>query len=114
MSVDLLKSVEEQYKRTDLPELKPGLTVQVHLKVQEGQRTRIQVFEGVIISKTKTMITVRRTSFGIGVERIFPLNSKIIDKIVVVRRGKIRRSKLYYLRKATSKKAKLKEIKSFK
>jgi len=118
MSLDLIKSIDEQYKRTDLPEVNVGETVRVHIKVKEGQRERIQVFEGVIIAlkgkpKKRISITVRRISFGVGVERVFPLNSKIIDKIEIVRKGKARRAKLYYLRNATSKKAKLKEIKSY-
>lgn len=118
MSLDLVKTVDEQNKRADLPALKTGLTVRVHIKVKEGQRERVQIFEGVIIAlkgkgaNIKT-ITVRRVSFNVGVERIIPVNSKIVDKIEVVRTGKVRRAKLYYLRKTTSKRSKLKEIKSY-
>lgn len=119
MSLDLLKIVDDQNKRNDLPEeLNVGQTVKVHLKVKEGQRERIQIYEGVIIAmkgkgKNKEAITVRRVSSGIGVERIFPLSSKIIEKIEVVRIGKVRRAKLFYLRQTTSKKSKLKEVRKF-
>ncbi|HPP88109.1 MAG TPA: 50S ribosomal protein L19 [bacterium] len=118
MSLDLVKIVDEQNKRQDLPELRPGLTVRVHFKVKEGQRERTQIFEGTIISvkgkgKNVKTITVRRVSFNVGVERIIPVNSKVIEKIEIVRAGKVRRAKLYYLRKTTSKKSKLKEIRSY-
>lgn len=118
MSIDLVKSVNEQYKKETLPDIKIGQTVRVHIKVKEGASERIQVYEGVVISikgkgQNKRMFSVRRVTFGVGVERIFPINSKIIDKIEVVRTGKTRRAKLYYLRKTTSKGSKLKEIKTF-
>ena len=118
MSIDLVKSVNEQYKNDSIPDMKVGQNARVHIKVKEGARERIQVYEGVIISikgkgKNKRMFTVRRVTFGVGVERIFPINSKIIDKIEIVRTGKTRRAKLYYLRKTTSKGSKLKEIKNF-
>jgi large subunit ribosomal protein L19 len=97
------------------PHLEPGQTVKVHQKIKEGDKERIQVFEGLIISKKHGQgingtITVRKTSFGIGVERIFPLHSPNIEKIEVVKRGKVRRAKLYYIRKKTAKEARLKEL----
>nr|WP_073093067.1 50S ribosomal protein L19 [Thermosyntropha lipolytica] len=110
---DIIRSIEEEYYKKDLPQFGPGDTVKVHVKVIEGNRERIQVFEGTVIkirgeglSKT---FTVRRISFGVGVERTFPLHSPKIAKIEVVRRGKVRRARLYYLRELTGKKAKVKE-----
>jgi len=96
-----------------LPDLRPGDTIKVHQKIKEGDKERIQIFEGVFIGKKhgkgiSGMITVRKAVDGIGVERIFPIHSPSIDKIEVVRHGKVRRSKLYYLRSAQGKKAKLK------
>ena len=118
MALDLVKVIDDQNKKTDIPNLKVGVTVRVHLKVKEGQRERIQIFEGVIIAikgkgKNVKSITVRRVSFGVGVERVFPVNSKAISKIEFVRAGKARRAKLYYLRKTSSKDSKLKEIRSY-
>lgn len=110
---DIIRSIEEEYYKKDLPQFGPGDTVKVHVKVIEGNRERIQVFEGTVIkirgeglSKT---FTVRRISFGVGVERTFPLHSPKIAKIEVVRKGKVRRARLYYLRELTGKKAKVKE-----
>jgi len=118
MAVDLVKTVDDQYKRTDLPNLRVGARVRVHLKVVEGSRERIQIFEGDIIAikgkkANRKMITVRRMSFNVGVERTFPVNSKLIEKIEVVRYGKVRRAKLFYLRGRSSKNAKLKEVRSY-
>lgn len=118
MSLDLIKIVDDQNRKADLPNLKVGATVRVHIKVKEGQRERVQIYEGVVISikgkgKNIKMFTVRRVSFGIGVERTFPINSKIISKIDIVRAGKVRRSKLYFLRNTSSKDSKLKEVRSF-
>ena len=114
--MDAVKELTLNQIRTDLPELEIGSTVKVHVKVKEGNRERIQIFEGTIIKiqhgGIQKTFTVRRISYGIGVERTFPVNSPKIDKIEVVRFGKVRRAKLFYLRdrvgKATKVKAKLK------
>ncbi len=114
---DLIKSIEQDYYKTDLPDFGPGDTLKVYVKVIEGTRERIQLFEGVVIkvrgnglSKT---FTVRRISYGVGVERTFPLHSPKIDKIEVSRRGKVRRARLFYLRERTGKAARVKEKTSF-
>ena len=108
--------VERQQLRTDLPSFKPGDTIKVHVKIREGDKERIQVFEGVCIAQKHGSIretfTVRKMSFGHGVERIFPLHSRVIDKIEVVRSGKVRRAKLYYIRELRGKAARLKEVKT--
>ena len=99
--------------RLDLPSFAAGDTVKVHVKIKEGEKERIQVFQGVVISKrgggTRATFTVRKVSYGIGVERIFPLHSPIIDKIEVMTHGRVRRSKIYYLRKLRGKAARIKE-----
>ena len=109
----LVSEVTQSALRTDVPDFRPGDTVKVHVKVVEGNRSRIQVFTGVIISKTGAGIaeafTVRKVSFGTGVERTFPVNSPIIVKIEVERFGDVRRAKLYYLRGLRGKAAKIKE-----
>ena len=111
--IDYIKLIEQEQMRTDLPEIAIGDYVRVHLKVKEGTRERIQVFEGTIIARKsggiKEMITVRRLSYGVGVERVLPLHSPRISKIEIVRRGKIRRAKLYYLRDRVGKAARVKE-----
>jgi large subunit ribosomal protein L19 len=103
----------EKKRRAGLTEFRPGDTIKVHVKIKEGEKERIQVFEGTVIARKNSgmgeTITVRKVSFGQGVERIFPLNAPIIDHIDVVRTGKVRRSKLYYLRKLKGKAARLKE-----
>ena len=102
-------------RRTDLPEFKSGDTVRVHVKIKEGDKERIQVFEGLVIAKSKgthPSFIVRKMSFGQGVERIFPLNSKVIDKIEVLRSAHVRRAKLYYLRALRGKKARITEATS--
>ncbi|MDQ3751538.1 MAG: 50S ribosomal protein L19 [Actinomycetota bacterium] len=108
--------VERPYLKTDLPEFRPGDTVRVHVRVVEGERERVQVFEGVVIrrrgSQLSQTFTVRKVSFGVGVERTFPLHSPMIAKIEVRARGHVRRSKLYYLRSRVGKKAKVKERRS--
>ncbi len=101
--------------RDDIPEFRPGDTVKVHVKVTEGNRSRVQVFEGVVIARRGSGIretfTVRKISFNaVGVERTFPVHAPVIDRIEVVRRGKVRRAKLYYLRDRVGKKAKIKEL----
>lgn len=99
--------------RLDLPDFSPGDTVKVHVKIKEGEKERIQACQGVVISKRKGMtnatFTVRKVSYGIGVERNFPLHSPIIDKVEVVTRGRVRRAKIYYLRKLKGKAARIKE-----
>ncbi len=108
-----IQQLEKEVLRLDLPSFAAGDTVKVHVKIKEGEKERIQVFQGVVISKRKGMtnatFTVRKVSYGVGVERIFPLHSPIIDKIEVVTRGRVRRSKIYYLRKLRGKAARIKE-----
>ncbi|MDD3244235.1 MAG: 50S ribosomal protein L19 [Eubacteriales bacterium] len=109
-----IRELEKEQIRTDLPEVKVGDTIRVNFKVIEGTRERVQAFEGTVISRKHGSIretfTVRRVSYGIGVERVFPIHSPKIDSIVVIRRGKVRRAKLYYLRKLSGKAAKVKEL----
>ena len=111
--MNVLDNIVKSQIRTDLPKLVIGDTVKVHVKVKEGSRERIQVFEGTIIAKKHGGIsetfTVRRISYGVGVEKVFPVNSPNIDKIEIVRKGKVRRAKLYYLRDRVGKAAKVKE-----
>jgi len=108
--MDLIENIEKEYLKEDLPEFKSGDTVKVNVKVSEGNRERIQTFEGVIIAVNgvgiNKTITVRKLSFGVGVERIFPVHAPIVDSLEVVRKGKVRRSKLYYLRDRVGKSAK--------
>ena len=110
---NIIDAIEREQLR-EIPDFRPGDTVQVHVKVVEGSRERIQVFEGVVIKikggGIRETFTVRRVAYGVGVERTFPLHSPRIDKIVVKRHGKVRRAKLYYLRKLTGKAARIKEI----
>ena len=112
--MDIIASIEQEQLRQDIPQFRPGDTVQVHAKIVEGNRERIQVFEGVVIKRRggglRETFTVRRISYGVGVERTFPIHSPRIEKIVVSRRGKVRRAKLYYLRNLTGKAARIKEI----
>tara|TARA_B100000315_G_scaffold47404_1_gene42230 strand:- start:1234 stop:1593 length:360 start_codon:yes stop_codon:yes gene_type:complete len=107
------KIESEQLKKKRISSFKAGDTVRVHLKIKEGEKERIQVFEGVVIAKkhggARETFLVRKVSFGVGVERIFPLHSPRIEKIVVVRKGKVRRAKLYYLRNLKGKAARIKE-----
>jgi len=111
--MDLINNIESEYLKEDLPNFKSGDTVKVNVKVIEGNRERIQTFEGVIIAANgagvNKTITVRKLSFGVGVERIFPVHAPIVDSIEVVRKGKVRRSKLYYLRDRVGRSAKIKE-----
>jgi large subunit ribosomal protein L19 len=105
--------IESEYLRDDIPDFRPGDTIKVHVRVVEGSRERIQVFQGVVIARkgggTRETFTVRKISFGIGVERTFPLHSPIISKIEVVMQGRVKRAKLYYLRDRVGKAAKVKE-----
>ena len=100
-------------RRTDIPAFKPGDTVRVHVKIKEGDKERLQAFEGVVISRSRgpqASFTVRKISFGQGVERIFPENSRVIDKVELVRSSKVRRAKLYYLRALRGKAARLRDV----
>ena len=111
--MDYIKAIEQEQLRSDLPKLDIGDFVKVHLKVKEGNRERLQIFEGTVIAKKgeglKETFTVRRVSYGVGVERILPVHSPKIDHVDVVRKGKIRRAKLYYLRDRVGKASKVKE-----
>ena len=111
--MDLMKALTSQYMKQELPEVQVGDTVRVHVKIKEGSRERIQIFEGTVIAKKhggiEETITVRRISYGIGVEKVFPVHSPSIDTIEVVRNGDVRRAKLYYLRGRVGKGAKVKE-----
>lgn len=111
--MDIIKALEQEQLRTDLPVVSIGDHVKVHLKIKEGNRERIQIFEGNVIAKKGSGInetfTVRRLSYGVGVERILPVHSPKIAKIEIVRKGKIRRAKLYFLRDRVGKAAKIKE-----
>jgi large subunit ribosomal protein L19 len=112
MSSPVIHKLMEKTRRTDIPEFDPGDTVRVHVRIKEGDKERTQVFEGLVIAKSRGMqpsFTVRKMSFGQGVERIFPVNSKVVDKLEVVRSAKIRRAKLYYLRALRGKAARLRE-----
>jgi large subunit ribosomal protein L19 len=103
----------EKLQRKDIPAFRPGDTVRVQVKIKEGDKERLQAFEGVVISRSngpQGSFTVRKISFGQGVERIFPLNSKVIDKVDVLRSSKVRRAKLFYLRALKGKAARLKEV----
>lgn len=108
-----IETLERELMRMDLPDFGPGDTVKVHVKIKEGEKERIQVFQGVVISKrkgtTSATFTVRKVSYGVGVERIFPMHSPIIDKVEVVTRGRVRRAKIYYLRKLRGKAARIRE-----
>lgn len=111
--MDLIQAIEREQMRGDVPGFGPGDTVRVHLRVREGNRERVQVFEGIVIARdggglTETF-TVRRIASGVGVERVFPVHSPRIEKIEVVRRGDVRRAKLYYLRQLRGKAARIKE-----
>ncbi len=111
--MEAIKQLEREMMRSDHPRFNAGDTIKVHVKIKEGEKERIQVFQGVVISKhngtTNATFTVRKVSYGVGVERIFPLHSPIIDKIEVVTHGKVRRAKIYYLRNLRGKAARLKE-----
>ena len=111
--MDLVKALNSQYMKEELPEAQVGDTVRVHVRIKEGSRERIQVFEGTVIARKHggigETITVRRVSYGVGVEKVFPVHSPSIDHIEVVRGGSVRRAKLYYLRGRVGKGAKVKE-----
>ena len=111
-----LEQLEKEQMRTDLPDFRPGDTVKVYVKIKEGEKERIQIFEGTVIRKrrgaSRSSFTVRKVSYGIGVERIFPTHSPAIDQIEVVQRGKVRRAKLYYLRQLKGRAAKIRELRT--
>ena len=110
--MNAIDNYEKEYMRIDIPSFRPGDTVKVHVKIREGEKERIQIFQGIVIAKRKggirSSFTVRKVSYGIGVERIFPLHSPSIDKIEVVQLGLVRRSRLFYLRKLRGKAARVK------
>ena len=111
--MNVIDFIEMEQMRLDIPDFKPGDTIRVHARIKEGEKERVQIFQGAVIRKRKgktgATFTVRKVSYGIGVERIFPLHSPNIDKIEVVSRGRVRRSRLYYLRKLRGKAARIKE-----
>ena len=111
---DIIRAIESEQLRSDLPEIRVGDTVRVNYRVVEGTRERLQAFEGVVIGKKhgglQETFTVRRVSYGVGVERVFPVHSPNVAKVELVRKGKIRRAKLYYLRDRVGKAAKVKEL----
>jgi large subunit ribosomal protein L19 len=113
MSNLIIEKLLSKTKRTDLPEFGPGDTVRVQVRIKEGDKERLQAFEGVVIARSRgpqASFTVRKISFGQGVERIFPDNSKVIDKVDIVRSSKVRRAKLYYLRNLRGKAARLRDV----
>ena len=111
--MNVILELEKSMMRSDLPDFRSGDTIAVHYKIKEGDRERIQVFEGVVIAKkgggVRETFIVRKVSYGVGVERIFPLHSPLIDKIVVKKKGKVRKAKLYYLRGRSKKASRIKE-----
>ncbi len=110
---NIIDKLEQSLLRKDLPKIVPGDTVKVHVKVKEGEKERVQIFQGIVIGikggGMRTSFTVRKVASGVGVERIFPLNSPTIDKMEVIRHGKVRRAKLYFLREKLGKAGRLKE-----
>ena len=114
MNLNLVNEITKEQMKSDLPDLRPGQTVRVDVKIKEGDKSRIQAFEGIVIkiqgSGIGKTFTVRKISSGIGVERTFPVHSPVIDNITVVRKGKVRRARLFYLRNRSGKSAKIKEI----
>jgi large subunit ribosomal protein L19 len=112
-AMDIIEMLEKEQMRVDIPDFRPGDTVRVHARIREGEKERIQVFEGVVIRKrnggTGATFTVRKVSYGIGVEKVFPIHSPLIDRVEVVSRGRVRRGRLYYLRNLRGKAARIKE-----
>ncbi|MBO6111706.1 MAG: 50S ribosomal protein L19 [Lachnospiraceae bacterium] len=111
---DIIREIEEEQKKKEIPEFNTGDTVKVYNKIKEGNRERVQIFEGTVLKKqggntARATFTVRKISNGVGVEKTWPLHSPSVEKVEVVRRGKVRRAKLFYLRKLTGKRAKVKE-----
>jgi len=114
VSMNVIEMLEKEQMRFDIPAFKSGDTVKVYVRIIEGQKQRIQAFEGVVIRKrrgdSRSNFTVRKVSYGVGVEKTFPLHSPVIDKIEVVTRGRVRRSRLYYLRQLRGKKSRIREL----
>jgi large subunit ribosomal protein L19 len=114
--MDVIEAIEREQMRLDIPDFRAGDTVKVHAKIKEGDKERIQVFQGVVVRKRKgkmgATFTVRKVSYGIGVERIFPLHSPNIDRVEIVSKGKVRRGRLYYMRQLKGKAARIKEKRS--
>ncbi len=114
MNLELVNEITKEQMKNDIPDLRPGQTVRVDVKIKEGDKSRIQAYEGIVIKVQGSGIgktfTVRKISSGVGVERTFPVHSPVIDKITIVRKGKVRRARLYYLRDRSGKSAKIKEI----
>lgn len=114
MGLNLVNEITKSQLRTDIPDFRPGTTVKVNVRIQEGGKTRIQAFEGLVIKRYGNGIaesfTVRKMSNGVGVERTFPVHSPVVDSVEVLRRGKVRRSKLYYIRNRSGKAARIAEI----
>jgi large subunit ribosomal protein L19 len=112
--MNVIDAIEAEQLRSDIPAFRPGDTVRVHVKVVEGEKERIQVFEGPVLRRSnggiRETFTVRKVSYGVGVERTFPIHSPRIDKVEVTVRGKVRRAKLYYLRELSGKAARIKEV----
>ncbi len=112
-NMNILEALEKEQMRTDIPDFRPGDTVKVHARIKEGEKERIQIFKGVVIRKRKgntgATFTVRKVSYGVGVEKIFPLHSPLVDKIEIVTKGRVRRARLYYLRKLRGKASRIKE-----
>ena len=111
--MEKIQQIEREQMRIDHPDFGPGDTVKVHVKIKEGEKERVQIFQGVVISKrkgtTNATFTVRKISYGVGVERVFPMHSPTLDKIEVVTKGRVRRAKIYYLRNLKGKAARIKE-----
>lgn len=111
--MNILEALEKEQMRTDIPDFRPGDTVNVHARIKEGEKERIQIFKGVVIRKRKgttgATFTVRKVSYGVGVEKIFPLHSPLVDKIEIITRGRVRRARLYYLRNLRGKASRIKE-----
>lgn len=111
--MNILANIEKDFIRTDIPEFRPGDTVRLSIKIKEGDKERVQAFEGTVIRKKgsgiRSTVTVRKVSWGVGVERTFPLNSPSLESIKVIGKGKVRRAKLYYLRKLKGKAARIEE-----
>ena len=114
MSQQLINEITKEYMKNDIPEFRPGDTVKVYVRIKEGEKERLQLFEGLVIKKRgggiSETFTVRKNSYGVGVERTFPINSPSVAKIVVDKKGKVRRSRIFYLRNRSGKAARIKEV----
>ena len=115
--MDLIRSIEQEQLKTEIESFNVGDTIKVHVRIKEGNRERVQIFEGIVIKRqggsNRETFTVRKIAYGVGVERTFPLHSPKIEKLELVRKGKVRRAKLFYLRERTGKAAKVKEKRSY-